>query len=310
MALSFDLPQVLDVAGGGAGGGGLAFSLLNYNAVPACVVDPRPPVSKKAVALLTFAGPSAASPLHAKYDTHMTPRGDPPRYPRFIRRCVEDGALGLCGPARPPLAKPAAATAVAAAKQPTSVQAADAHTASEADVRVVEEGKLGYEVEEGDTNYKNYDNAVEAAAVGGGREEEEAAAALTSEWRAGPTPAQTPAEAALEVVGDAAVALAVQTCSVVCGLHADGATVPLVRWALAHGKPFAVVPCCVFWKSVVGLEAAGVKTHEDLLGYLQALRPPGEIVREDLAFDGRNTVLWWRGPPSPTSAEELPSLGA
>lgn len=276
-----DFRQVLDVAGGGAGGGGLAFSLLNYSNVAACVVDPRPPVSKKAVALLTFAGPSSASPLHAQYDTDMTPRGAPPRYPQFIRRCVEDGAPGLCGPARPPLAKSAAvvATTVAPASN-------------------------GEEEKEVNSNSETSDNAVEEAGGGGEEDENDAATAETSEWRAGPTPEQTTEEAALEVVGDAAVKLVTQTCSVVCGLHADGATVPLVRWALANGKPFAVVPCCVFWKSVPGLAAAGVKTHADLLGYLQALRPSGEIVREDLAFDGRNTVLWWRGPPSPATAEE------
>jgi len=43
---------VLDVAGGGSGGG-LAFQLLNYSGVPATVVDPRPPLSRKAVDSLT-----------------------------------------------------------------------------------------------------------------------------------------------------------------------------------------------------------------------------------------------------------------
>ena len=32
---------VLDVAGGGAGGGGLAFSLLNYSGIRATIIDPR-----------------------------------------------------------------------------------------------------------------------------------------------------------------------------------------------------------------------------------------------------------------------------
>ena len=35
-------------------------------------------------------------------------------------------------------------------------------------------------------------------------------------------------------------------CSVVIGMHPDQATEPLVDFAIAHRKPFAVVPCCVF----------------------------------------------------------------
>ena len=32
-------------------------------------------------------------------------------------------------------------------------------------------------------------------------------------------------------------------------MHSDGATEPLVKLALKHKKPFAVVPCCVFPKA-------------------------------------------------------------
>src|SRR5688500_3796078 len=35
-------------------------------------------------------------------------------------------------------------------------------------------------------------------------------------------------------------------CSLVVGLHPDQATELIVDFALKHGKPFAVVPCCVF----------------------------------------------------------------
>jgi len=266
------------VAGGGAGGGGLAFSLLNYNAIPACVVDPRPPVSRKAVALLTYAGASQASPLRSHYDTDVTPRDAAPRYPRFIRRCVEDGAPHLCGPERPPIAK----STITAEKSTTAeAKKKKKNTAGEEKEEKEDERKDGEENEENEDGDDDDDNT----------------ASLTSEWRAGPTPQQNDEEAALEVVGNEAVEATVQQCSVVCGLHADGATVPMVKWAVADHKPFAIVPCCVFWKSVPGLAEAGVRTHEDLLSYLQSLRPPGEIMRKDLAFDGRNTVLWWKGPP-------------
>ena len=35
-------------------------------------------------------------------------------------------------------------------------------------------------------------------------------------------------------------------CGLVVGMHADQATEAVVDFALTHGKPFAVVPCCVF----------------------------------------------------------------
>ena len=77
---------VLDVAGGGAGGGGLAFQLLNYCNVPATVLDPRAPDHKKAIDRLVHAGPHRSSPFHARYDTDVTPKGQPARLPRFVMR--------------------------------------------------------------------------------------------------------------------------------------------------------------------------------------------------------------------------------
>ena len=35
-------------------------------------------------------------------------------------------------------------------------------------------------------------------------------------------------------------------CSVVVGMHPDQATDAIVDFALQAGKPFAVIPCCVF----------------------------------------------------------------
>jgi hypothetical protein len=36
--------------------------------------------------------------------------------------------------------------------------------------------------------------------------------------------------------------------SLVLGMHPDEATEDLVDLVLAHDKPFALVPCCVFWR--------------------------------------------------------------
>lgn len=43
-----------------------------------------------------------------------------------------------------------------------------------------------------------------------------------------------------------ALAEAKARCDVVVGMHPDQATEPIVDFALAAGKPFAIVPCCVF----------------------------------------------------------------
>lgn len=82
--------------------------------------------------------------------------------------------------------------------------------------------------------------------------------------------------------------------SVVVGMHPDQATEAIVDLALRHRKPFAVVPCCVFWRSNLGRtnpEGGGtVKSWEQFCDYLasksQAIR------RERLPMRGRNEVLF------------------
>jgi hypothetical protein len=80
-----------------------------------------------------------------------------------------------------------------------------------------------------------------------------------------------------------------------------------VALAIASGKPFAVVPCCVFPRESGGRRQAGadaaaadlVVTYPEFVDYLQNLHP--KIERECLAFQGRNVVLHvrdWR-PAAP-----------
>ena len=93
-------------------------------------------------------------------------------------------------------------------------------------------------------------------------------------------------------------------CSVVVGLHSDGATEPLVKLALKHKKPFAVVPCCVFpntnvHRRIANPAATGasrkggglVRTYAQFVAWLQALAPD-LIQRAVLDFEGRNEVLY------------------
>jgi len=115
-----------------------------------------------------------------------------------------------------------------------------------------------------------------------------------------------------------------EECSVVIGMHPDEATEAIVDFARARGKPFAVVPCCVFpamfpdrrvRREVVlegkdGGAAAGVGDDEpdsfepdsfepvterrQLVRWL-AGKTRGEVAY--LAFEGANQVVYSKTPP-------------
>ena len=93
-----------------------------------------------------------------------------------------------------------------------------------------------------------------------------------------------------------------RSCSVVVGMHPDQATEPIVRLALRAGKPFAVVPCCVFYKSHPNRRLAdgtSVQTHEQFCDYLAALGEEygsSRVGRGNLnGFEGRNVVVYGLG---------------
>jgi len=97
-----------------------------------------------------------------------------------------------------------------------------------------------------------------------------------------------------EAIGAPEHAGLVQACSVVVGMHPDQATEPLVDWAIAQRKPFAVLPCCVFAKS--NADRVMPSTQEPVLSYSQfvaylALKH-GSIRRAKVGFYGRNEVLY------------------
>jgi hypothetical protein len=99
-------------------------------------------------------------------------------------------------------------------------------------------------------------------------------------------------------------------CSLIIGLHADGATEAIVDSALRHRKPFCVVPCCVFptffpqRRLLVdsddgsvddhdGSNWIPVRTHEQFCTYL--LRKDPRLRHTVLPFEGRNVCIWWDG---------------
>lgn len=87
----------------------------------------------------------------------------------------------------------------------------------------------------------------------------------------------------------------IQQSSVMVGFHPDEATDAIVDVALACCKPFAVVPCCVFSRQFPWRRRANglpVTTNVDLVEYLLAKQEQPAILKIDLPFEGRNTVVY------------------
>jgi hypothetical protein len=81
----------------------------------------------------------------------------------------------------------------------------------------------------------------------------------------------------------------------VVGLHPDEATEAIVDYALAHNKPFAVVPCCVFAAQFPGRalkSGAPVATCDQLVGYLCEKGADFGAKRVFLPFRGKNQVVY------------------
>ncbi len=97
-------------------------------------------------------------------------------------------------------------------------------------------------------------------------------------------------------------------CSILVGCHPDQCTESSVDVALARGKPFAVIPCCVF-PTLFPARRIGtgqsVRTYRGFLKYLREKHPG--VLTARLGFEGRNRVLFYRGG-APEGSEADPSL--
>ncbi|KAL4177334.1 hypothetical protein KRP22_002267 [Phytophthora ramorum] len=82
-------------------------------------------------------------------------------------------------------------------------------------------------------------------------------------------------------------------CSVFVGMHPDEATEAIVDAAIALGKPFAIVPCCVMSRVFPDRQCRDgtpVDTYETFVTYLLEKHP--SIRNAFLPFAGRNQVLY------------------
>ncbi|KAJ1478640.1 hypothetical protein T484DRAFT_1904169 [Baffinella frigidus] len=126
-----------------------------------------------------------------------------------------------------------------------------------------------------------------AAAVGVGPAGDQVARVIQGdEWGQGSNSVVDLAEARRIVGG----------CSVVVGMHPDQAAQAIVEFAISSGKPFAVVPCCVYSSEsqfrTRRLPGSGkrVTDYASLVEFLSAGRPGVQVA--DLDFEGKSTVIY------------------
>ena len=80
-------------------------------------------------------------------------------------------------------------------------------------------------------------------------------------------------------------------CSCCIGMHSDQATEAIVDFGIASGKPYAVVPCCVFpemFQERVLPSGHRVRTYDQFIEYLLAKGAKMQV----LDFPGRNIVIY------------------
>ena len=86
-------------------------------------------------------------------------------------------------------------------------------------------------------------------------------------------------------------------CSAVVAMHPDEATEAAVDWSVENGRPFFVVPCCVFARlfphRVFEETGKQVQTQDEFVEYLMRKHPDAQM--ETLQFDGANKCVYFAG---------------
>jgi len=79
------------------------------------------------------------------------------------------------------------------------------------------------------------------------------------------------------------------------GMHPDEATDAIVDFAVAHNKPFVVLPCCVCAEQFPDRKlknGQAVKSFDEFVGYLMAKHPGNEQAK--MGYLGPNLVIFNR----------------
>ena len=298
---------VLDVAGGH---GSLAFELVNLDDVPCTIVDPRPVergfarLERKWLVLggrndaedaLTTAAledesandasreacTRAARLVHRDWRLGRE-RQPAPRRPGHWRMCWQPELYDIDLSTPPSEAELAAFGATI-----------DDLLAAASGLCWTRKG-LVPSVVGGDEQSRMHTGSMDAIADG----DDEEAPAPAADKPAADAPAPTlSATAAWQTLAD---------CSMVAGMHADGATEFIIDFALRHNKAFAVVPCCVYSgearemrrDATTGLKMATMN-YTQFVRYLVA-KAPGQIRTAKLPFEGKNVVVY-RLAPGPSA---------
>lgn len=300
---------VLDVAGGH---GSLAFELVNVDEVPCTIVDPRPvergfarlerkwkvlggrnedsdaltsaALASDAVTDASREARALAARLVHRDWRNARERQPEPRRPGHWRMCWQPELYDIDLRALP---SDEALEAFGATVDGLLTTASGLKWTRKGLVPDAGEASVA-EVEEADD-----DEDVDAAGV------EEAAPSNATASPAVP-PAPLSARVAWQTLAD---------CSLVAGMHADGATEHIVDFALQHDKAFAVVPCCVYSgearelrrDATTGLRMATMN-YAQFVRYLVA-KAPGEIRTATLPFQGKNVVVYRLAPGGPVCDE-------
>jgi hypothetical protein len=85
----------------------------------------------------------------------------------------------------------------------------------------------------------------------------------------------------------------VENCSVVVGMHPDQAAGFIVDFAISFGRPFAIVPCCVYkddFPTRKLRDGKQVRNYDDLLAFLKSKHP--DIIEKALDMEGKNKVKY------------------
>ena len=91
---------------------------------------------------------------------------------------------------------------------------------------------------------------------------------------------------------DSDIRVTLESAAIIVGMHPDSATGDIVDAALLTGKPFAILPCCVFPGMFVEREVDSkqVRSYDDLVLYI--LSKDSRIQVAELPFVGKNKVLF------------------